>query len=61
MSSYDHKIEHYRVIKRENMVTVDDEEFFENLFKLVEVSVYWQSLVTGVGCSVHYQCECVYC
>ena len=55
MSSYDHKIEHYRVIKRENMVTVDDEEFFENLFKLVEVSVYWQSLVSGVGCSVYCQ------
>ena len=35
--SYDTKIEHYRVIKKNNLVTVDDEEFFENLFKLVEV------------------------
>ena len=36
--SYDTKIEHYRVIRKNNLVTVDDEEFFENLFKLVEVS-----------------------
>ena len=37
-SSYNGKVEHYRVQRNEkNWVTVDDEEFFENLVKLVEV------------------------
>ena len=32
-------MEHYRVMRdKRNWVTVDDEEYFENLFKLVEVS-----------------------
>lgn len=36
--SYDDKVEHYRVRRnKKGHVTVDDEEFFENLFKLVEV------------------------
>ena len=36
--SYDGKVEHYRVRRNEQgLVTVDDEEFFENLLKLVEV------------------------
>ncbi len=35
---YEHKVEHYRVRRnKKNFVTVDDEEYFENLFKLVEV------------------------
>ena len=39
-SSYDCKIEHYRVRKDDRgWVTVDDEEYFENLVKLVEVSI----------------------
>ncbi len=37
---YEQKVEHYRVRRnKKNMVTVDDEEYFENLFKLVEVSL----------------------
>lgn len=36
--SYENKVEHYRVRRNEACeVTVDDEEFFENLLKLVEV------------------------
>ena len=35
---YDRKVEHYRVRRDDRAwVTVDDEEYFENLFKLVEV------------------------
>lgn len=34
---YERKVEHYRVRRNhKNFVTVDDEEYFENLFKLVE-------------------------
>ena len=33
------KVEHYRVIARNNSLTIDEEEFFENLSKLVEVSL----------------------
>ena len=34
---YQGKVEHYRVIFKDNRVTIDEEEFFENLTKLVEV------------------------
>ena len=38
MYSYEMKIKHYRVRRNENSwVTVDDEDYFENLVKLVEV------------------------
>jgi c-src tyrosine kinase len=30
------KVEHYRVIAKNNSLTIDEEEFFENLTKLVE-------------------------
>lgn len=33
---YQGKVEHYRVIARNNSLTIDEEEFFENLSKLVE-------------------------
>ena len=40
---YDKKVEHYRVRRDERTwVTVDDEEYFENLFKLVEVKLLIQ-------------------
>jgi c-src tyrosine kinase len=29
-------VEHYRVIARNNKLTIDEEEFFENLTQLVE-------------------------
>ena len=31
------KVEHYRVIALQNRLTIDEEEYFENLTKLVEV------------------------
>lgn len=34
------KVEHYRVIYKDNKLTIDEEEFFENLTQLVEVSCY---------------------
>ena len=37
--SFEKKVEHYRVLLKSNRVTVDEEEYFENLVKLVEVSV----------------------
>jgi len=33
---YESKVEHYRVYYKENKVTIDEEEYFENLSKLVE-------------------------
>ena len=30
-------VEHYRIIFKDNNVTIDEEEYFENLSKLVEV------------------------
>lgn len=33
------KVEHYRVKYKDNQLTIDDEEFFENLSQLVEVSI----------------------
>ena len=37
--SFEKKVEHYRVISNNNKVTVDEEEYFENLVKLVEVNI----------------------
>lgn len=34
------KVEHYRVKYLENKLTIDDEEYFENLGQLVDVSVF---------------------
>jgi c-src tyrosine kinase len=34
---YQGKVEHYRVKYKDNQLTIDDEEFFENLSQLVEV------------------------
>ncbi|XP_055925701.1 tyrosine-protein kinase CSK-like [Argiope bruennichi] len=33
---YKNKVEHYRVIYKENKLTIDEEEYFENLSRLVE-------------------------
>ena len=41
-------MEHYRVRRdQRTWVTVDDEEYFENLFKLVEVRDFGNGLVSG--------------
>lgn len=53
--SYENKIENYRVRKnREGQVTVDDEEYFENLIKLVE---HYQKDADGLCCRLKYQIE----
>ena len=54
LCSFDKKVEHYRVILKNNRVTVDEEEYFENLVKLVEVSI-------TIVCNLTiYCCCCVY-
>lgn len=35
------KVEHYRVKYKDNQLTIDDDEFFENLSQLVEVSNFF--------------------
>lgn len=37
---YKNKVEHYRVIYKENKLTIDEEEYFENLSKLVKVRLF---------------------
>lgn len=34
-------MEHYRVKYKDNQLTIDDEEFFENLAQLVEVGIFY--------------------
>lgn len=34
---FEDRVEHYRIIFKDNKVTIDEEEYFENLTKLVEV------------------------
>lgn len=36
--SYSGSIEHYRILYSKNLLSVDEETYFENLVKLVEVS-----------------------
>ncbi len=36
--SCDGKVEHYRIIYHNGKLTIDEEEYFENLMQLVEVS-----------------------
>ena len=38
--SFEGAVEHYRVCRRNNLLTVDQEEYFENLTKLVEVGIH---------------------
>lgn len=58
LCSFDNKVEHYRVILNNNRVTVDEEEYFENLVKLVEVSVIIMSSRDRYCCVVG-TCVCV--
>ena len=47
------KVEHYRVrYTDDNKLTVDDDTYFENLTKLVEVGDYLLSFVKTVGDAV---------
>lgn len=36
---FNNKVEHYRVIYKDNKLTIDEEEYFENLSQLVDVSL----------------------
>lgn len=36
---FQNKVEHYRVKYKDNQLTIDDEEFFDNLAQLVEVNI----------------------
>lgn len=38
---FEGQVEHYRIIFKENKVTIDEESYYENLTKLVEVSLCW--------------------
>ena len=46
---YQGKVEHYRVIFKDNRVTIDEEEYFENLTKLVDVSGVERTMVDSWG------------
>ena len=35
--SFDGKVEHYRVLRQNNQLTIDEASFFENMVELVEV------------------------
>ena len=44
---FENKVEHYRIIFQDDKITIDEEEYFDNLSKLVEVSlVLFGSLAT---------------
>lgn len=52
---YDRKVEHYRVRRDDRAwVTVDDEEYFENLFKLVE---HYQKDADGLCCRLKHSID----
>ena len=36
--AFERKVEHYHISKKDNRLTVDDETYFNNMVKLVEVS-----------------------
>ncbi len=44
----DGKVEHYHIIYKDNKLSIDEEEFFENLNQLVEV-LFWQNQGIGSG------------
>jgi len=44
---FQNKVEHYRVKYKDNQLTIDDEEFFENLAQLVEVSIFFFHIWTS--------------
>ena len=51
--SYGDKVEHYRILRNNNSwVTVDEEEWFENLVELVKVCHKWQSRVENENYSI---------
>ncbi len=51
--SCDGKVEHYRIIYHNSKLSIDEEEYFENLMQLMEVSVtgLWPGL--SLSCCFH--------
>ena len=43
---YNNKVEHYRVIYKDNKLTIDEDEYFDNLSQLVEVSILFYFNIT---------------
>ena len=39
---FENRVEHYRIIYQDDQITIDEEEYFPNLTKLVEVSLICQ-------------------
>ena len=37
---FENRVEHYRIIFQDDKITIDEEEYFDNLTKLVEVELY---------------------
>ena len=53
------KVEHYRVQRNDiSWVTIDSEEYFENLVKLVEVCSFCRSII---GDLISLPCHCTWC
>ena len=44
--SYAGKVEHYHIIYRNNLLTIDEEEMFDTLAKLVEVHWFFYSILS---------------
>lgn len=47
--SWEGKVEHYRIIVRDNKLTIDEESFFDNLIKLVE---HYEADADGLCCQL---------
>ena len=43
------KVEHYHIIYKDNKLTIDEEEFFDNLTQLVEVCWTHYFVITGTS------------
>lgn len=44
---HDHATEHYRILYAKNLLTVDEETYFENLIQLVDVSIIFGCVIFG--------------
>lgn len=51
-----HKVEHYHIIYKNNRLTIDEEVYFENLLKLVEVRNFSNFIITNYM----FGCVCLY-
>ena len=49
---FEGRVEHYRIIYQDDQITIDEEEYFPNLSKLVEVIrfISWRTLVYKSTC-----------